>query len=178
MKIKIILVNIFFITVISCQDADPRRPLNKTKSVFLKNSAKRNKLRVLAEQKLIIKSSKTDTVNVFKNSSLGFLYSVKSLNKNSSLAKTGDLVKIQYKIEDLNKNLLYDENELKNIKFLVDKEEVIPALREGVKFLSEGDTGVFLFPSHFCYGYQGDFEKIDSNQPLRFTIKLVSLTNN
>ena len=39
-------------------------------------------------------------------------------------------------------------------------------------------SGIFLFPSHFCYSYQGDMEKISPNQPLRFLIKLVSLTKN
>ena len=93
-------------------------------------------------------------------------------------AKKGDFVEVQYQIEDLNKNILYSKDELQNIRFIIDKEEVLPALREGVKLLSEGETGIFLFPSHFCYSYQGDMEKISPNQPLRFLIKLVSLTKN
>ena len=177
MKIKIALLSIFYLLAFSCQVNEPRRPLNKDEFVFLKNSAKRNKIRVLKEQKLIYKASKKDTLNIFKNSPLGFLYSIKSSYQNTVITKKGDLVEIQYKIEDLDQNILYDKEYLQNIKFLVDKEEVIPALREGVKLLKEGETGVFLFPSHFCYGYQGDFEKIVSNQPLRFTINLVSLTN-
>jgi len=103
---------------------------------------------------------------------------VKDQKSKSVFAKRGDFVEVKYKIEDLNQNLLYGEDDLQTVKFIVDKEEIIPALREGVKFLSEGDTGVFLFPSHFCYGYQGDSEKIGPNQPLRFIIKLVSLSNN
>ena len=61
---------------------------------------------------------------------------------------------------------MYSKQELGTIDFLVDQEDVIPAIREGVKLLSEGDSGIFLFPSHLCYGYQGDREKIGSNQPL------------
>ena len=147
-------------------------------SVFLKNSAERNKSRVKAEQNLINKARKLDTINSYSVSNLGFLFSIENKKSKRVLAKRGDTVEIQYKIEDLYRNLLYDEDEIRIFKFIVDKEEVIPALREGVKFLSEGETGVFLFPSHFCYGYQGDFEKIGPNQPLRFTIKLVSLSYN
>ena len=36
------------------------------------------------------------------------------------------------------------------------------------------EVAPFLYPSYLCYGYQGDDEKVDINQPLRFTIKLVS----
>ncbi len=147
-------------------------------SVFLKNSAERNKSRVKAEQNLINKARKLDTINSYSVSNLGFLFSIENKKSKRVLAKRGDTVEIQYKIEDLYRNLLYSEDEIRLFKFIVDKEEVIPALREGVKFLSEGETGVFLFPSHFCYGYQGDFEKIGPNQPLRFTIKLVSLSYN
>jgi|TARA_B110000091_G_C13670048_1_gene413352 FKBP-type peptidyl-prolyl cis-trans isomerase FkpA len=147
-------------------------------SVFLKNSAIRNKSRVQSEQVLINKARKLDTKNTYKDSNLGFLFSVKDQKSKSVFAKRGDFVEVKYKIEDLNQNLLYGEDDLQTVKFIVDKEEIIPALREGVKFLSEGDTGIFLFPSHFCYGYQGDSEKIGPNQPLRFIIKLVSLSNN
>ena len=74
--------------------------------------------------------------------------------------------------------MLYNEEELGTVSFLVDQEDVIPALREGVKYLSEGNSGIFLFPSHLCYGYQGDREKIGSNQPLRITINLLTLKKN
>ena len=71
---------------------------------------------------------------------------------------------------------MIEHGKLGTINFLVDQEDLIPAIREGVKFLSEGDSGIFLFPSHLCYGYQGDREKIGSNQPLRITINLLSLS--
>jgi len=55
---------------------------------------------------------------------------------------------------------------------------LIPALREGVKYLRPEEIGVFLFPSYLCYGYRGDGEKIGINQPLRFTIELLKLEKN
>ena len=175
MKIKFLFYFILFSSITRCENLEPRKPINNNVSGFLKKSAIKNKERVALEQVLIYKARTRDNENLYKESNLGFLYSIDNHKKNKILAKKGDHVEIEYKIEDINKNLLYDSNELKKIKFIVDKEEVLPALREGVKLMSVGDTGVFLFPSHFCYGYLGDFEKITSNQPLRFTIKLVSL---
>ncbi len=177
MKIILILINILFITVIACQDIEARKPLNEKSSIFLKDSALRNKKRVDLENILINKARDLDKQNTYKSSTLGFLYSIKN-QKKGPLAKKGDFVEVQYQIEDLNKNILYSKDELQNIRFIIDKEDVLPALRVGVKLLSEGETGIFLFPSHFCYSYQGDMEKISPNQPLRFLIKLVSLTKN
>ena len=87
----------------------------------------------------------------------------------------GDRVTFKYRIEDLNQNLMYDEEKLGIVSFYVDQEDLIPALREGVKYLTGGDVAVFLFPSYLCYGYQGDGEKIGINQPLRFTIEMLKI---
>ena len=88
--------------------------------------------------------------------------------------KRGDRVRFDYKIEALDGTVLYDEMELGTVSYLVDKEELLPALREAVKVLSVNEVATFLFPSYLCYGYQGDDEKVYIDQPLRFTIKLVS----
>ena len=67
---------------------------------------------------------------------------------------------------------------MKPITYVVDKEEIIPALRYGIKELRAEESGVFLMPSFLCYGYQGDGEKIVPNQPLIIEINLISLKNN
>ena len=102
----------------------------------------------------------------------------KKNDSDETYPKKGDLVSFKYRIEDLNGNLIYDEKELGNVSFLIDQEDLIPALREGVKYLRPEEIGVFLFPSYLCYGYQGDGEKIGVNQPLRFTIELLKLKKN
>ena len=90
----------------------------------------------------------------------------------------GDRVTFKYRIEDLNQNLLYDEDQLGIVSFHVDQEDLIPALREGVKYMTGGDVAVFLFPSYLCFGYLGDGEKIGINQPLRFTIEMLKIEKN
>jgi len=67
---------------------------------------------------------------------------------------------------------------LGEVSFFLDQKNLIPALREGVKYLRPEEIGVFLFPSYLCYGYRGDGEKIGINQPLRFTIELLKLEKN
>ena len=105
-------------------------------------------------------------------------FSMKKSSQINPLPKKGDRVTFKYRIEDLSGNLLYDEKDLGNISFFIDQEDLIPALREGLKYLRSGEIGLFLFPSYLCYGYQGDGDKVGINQPLRFTIELLKLEKN
>ena len=57
------------------------------------------------------------------------------------------------------------------VEYSVDEEDLLPALREGIRLMRTGEIMVFLFPSYLCFGYQGDGEKIGINQPLRITIE-------
>lgn len=163
--------------LVACQEPNPRRPINKEEQLFLNQSAQRNKARIAVEQELFEKIRKAEPQMVYQNSNKGFWYAlIEKKNITTPLPQKGQEVVISYRIEDLNKNILYDEKSLGNVRFLVDQEDYLPALREAAKVLRVGQRAVFLFPSYLCYGYQGDFEKIGSNQPLRFTIKLLSLT--
>ncbi|MFZ8961217.1 MAG: FKBP-type peptidyl-prolyl cis-trans isomerase, partial [Flavobacteriaceae bacterium] len=72
--------------------------------------------------------------------------------------------------ETLDQKVLYGRSMLGVTEYAIDEEDFLPALREGLRLMREGDIVVFLFPSYLCYGYQGDGDKIKINQPLRFTI--------
>jgi gliding motility-associated peptidyl-prolyl isomerase len=176
---KIILI-LFTISMASaCGESEPRRPINKQKQIFLKESAKRNRSKINIEQNLFDQVIKKDKTLKFYSSPLGFWYAFKKKGKSPSKRPVkGDRVTFKYRIEDLNQNLLYDEDQLGIVSFHVDQEDLIPALREGVKYLTERDVVVFLFPSYLCFGYQGDGEKIGINQPLRYTIEMLKIEKN
>lgn len=174
-----LFLSILIVGVLSCQNLEPRRPINKQKQVFLRESAKRNKNIIAIEQTLFRQAIQQEEKLFFLSTSQGFWYAYKKkIPIDSSYPKKGDRVTFRYRIEDLNKNLLYNEKELGEVSFFVDQEDLIPALREGVKYLRPEEIGVFLFPSYLCYGYRGDGEKIGINQPLRFTIELLKLEKN
>ena len=155
-------------SLISCSELEPRKPVNIPESSFLESSVARN--RNIMKKEIIARDS---TLEYQLNKS-GFWYAYKLKTKDRVFPKRGDFVRFNYKIEDLKGTLLYDEMELGTVDYLVDKEELLPALREAIKLLSINEVATFLFPSYLCYGYQGDGEKVDINQALRFTIKLTS----
>ena len=167
------------LTILGCQNIEPRQPINIQKQVFLNESAKRNKNIIAIEQSLFSKVIHQEEKLSFESSPQGFWFAYqKKTPLGNSYPIKGDRVTFKYRIEDMNGNLLYNEKELGDVSFMVDQEDLIPALREGIKYLRLGEIGVFLFPSYLCFGYQGDGEKIGINQPLRFTIELLKHEKN
>ena len=74
--LKIILLLV--ISMVSCcQESEPRRPINKQKQIFLKESAKRNKSKINIEQNIFKQAIKKDTNLKFNSSSKGFWYAYK-----------------------------------------------------------------------------------------------------
>ena len=166
------LIVILLFSSFSCTENKARYPLNKKKQVFLNSSAERNKMLLARDEALLKNAATRDTSLNFLSSEAGFLYAyVKQAPKSLTPPQKGTTVRFQYQIEDLANNLLYSTSELGIVEYAVDQEDLIPALREGIRMMRPEEVVVFLFPSYLCYGYQGDGEKIGVNQPLRFTLE-------
>jgi gliding motility-associated peptidyl-prolyl isomerase len=168
-KIYSLSLLVFFV---SCQEIKPRQPINKNEVRNLSSSAKRNKNLFTQEELLINSAAKKDSSYIYKKAPSGYLFAY--VNKSSDYFKfpqKGELVSFEYSIETLQKELLYNKKELGIVNYRIDQEDLLPALREGLRIMKVNEVVVFLFPSYLCYGYQGDGNKIGINQPLRFTIE-------
>lgn len=172
---KIVGLFAVIVLLISCQNPKPRAPLNKKKSTFLISSAARNKRLFEEEELLLLQSAKNDSLHEFEKSSSGFLYAYeKKAAASVSLPKKGEKILFRYQIEDLEQNIIYDKNTLGIVEYSLDQEELLPALRLGLRMMKSGEVVVFLFPSYLCYSYQGDGDKVGVNQPLRFIIERIN----
>ena len=167
------LINIFL--HMGCEQTESREPVNSFKKDFLNKSANRNIKINKREEMSFLKIIEKDSKSNYTRSNKGFWYKKLKLSEKKLKPKKGDKVEFFYNIFDLNGNDIYKDDDLKPIKYIVDQEEVIPALRHGIKELKTEESGLFLMPSFLCYGYQGDGEKIISNQPLIIQINLISL---
>ena len=157
---------------LSCYQENARYPIDHAKKSFFNNSAERNKLLLAREEIMIKKALEKENSLSFMLSEKGFFYAY--MNKsyyNKLLPIKGDRVVFKYKIEDLEKKIIYGYKELGIVEYFIDEENLLPALREGIRLMKPGEKILFLFPSYLCYGYQGDGQKIGNNQPLRFTIE-------
>ena len=86
--------------------------------------------------------------------------------------KKGDVAYFDYEIGDLKGNVVYSEIELKPQTYVVDKQNIMMGLRDGIKLMRKNEKVTFLFPSHIAFGYHGDNKRIGSNEPLICTVTL------
>ncbi len=168
-----ILINIFF--CLGCDQTESREPLNSYKNDFMSKSVIRNIKIKKREEISFLKIIEKDSKSKYNLSNKGYWFKILKSSEKNLKPKAGDEVEFFFNIFDLNGNDIYKDDNLDPIKYVVDKEEIIPALRYGIKELKVGESGFFLIPSFLGYGYQGDGEKIVPNQPLIVEIDLISL---
>jgi gliding motility-associated peptidyl-prolyl isomerase len=143
----------------------------------MSESVDRNKVLKNVEEEIFRQIMEKDSINDYINSEYGFwYYYMERDSSNNKLAHTGDEVIFSYEVRTLDNAIVYTKEELGDINYLVDKEELITGLQEGIKLMKEGEEVVFLFPSYKAYGYLGN-ERIRSNEPLIYTVNLKKIIN-
>jgi len=172
---KYFLVVLFVVTLISCSGPEPRKPVIRKTGSFMKESIKRNKALNTLEEDLLKAKLKKDSIHNYFNSSKGFWY---FYNKRDSLQtkypEKGDEVIYTYEVKRLNDSILYSKEEVGKKHYLVDKEELITGLQDGLKLMHPGEEVTFLFPSHKAFGYTGN-ERVMPNEPLIYTVELIEI---
>lgn len=168
MKLKFILyVLVTSILLTNCAKQEARKPISQTSSSFIEQSIARNKTLIANEEKLIDLIISKDTLKEYIASSKGYWYKYEKKNEADSLfPKRGDIAYFDYEIYDLKNNVIYTKEEMKSQTYFVDKQDIMMGLRDGIKLMKKGETVTFLFPSHMAFGYHGDNQKINQNEPL------------
>jgi len=172
------VLSFVFLTLLltSCQEPQPRRPLEVRSGSFLKESAERNKRLLEQETTLMQELAQKDSLHTYQSSASGFLYAYeKRVQEAGGLAAAGDLVTMTYDIRTWNEDTLYHREEIGIRKYLVDKEDLFPGMRYSVKLLKEGESATFLYPSSLGYGYHGDDDRIGPNTPLKCTLEIFKI---
>jgi gliding motility-associated peptidyl-prolyl isomerase len=173
---KVFSLILLMFVVTSCQEPQPRRPLEVRSGSFLKASAERNKRLLEQETALMQELAQKDSLRTYQSSASGFLYAYeKRVPGDGVLAAAGDLVTLTYNIRTWNEDTLYRQEEIGVLKYLVDKEELFPGMRYSVKLLKEGEAATFLYPSSLGYGYHGDDDRIGPNTPLKCTLEIFKI---
>ena len=171
---KIMLLSIIFITFLSCkQQQQARMPISRSSGTFMKESAIRNKKLIAGEEGKIDSIIKSNPKIQYIASKKGYWYHYQIKNERDTLRpKKGDVAQFDYEIQDLKGNVVYSEVELRPQTYVVDKQNIMMGLRDGIKLMHKNEKVTFLFPSHMGYGYHGDNKRIKSNQPIICTVTL------
>lgn len=172
-NIRIIIPIAIAVLVSSCSQQQARRPLTQTSGKFMKESMNRNIKLIANEEALIDSVIQKNPERKYIATPKGYWYYYETENTKDTLTpKRGDVAFFDYEITDLKGNLIYSEVELKPQTYLVDKQNILMGLRDGIKLMHKNEKVSFLFPSHLGHGYRGDNDRIPPNLPLIVTVSL------
>ncbi len=170
---KITMLFVVFITFLSCKQQQARMPVSRSSGTFMKESAERNKKLVAGEEGKIDSIIKSNPKVQYIASKKGYWYHYVVRNERDTLRpKKGDVAQFDYEIMDLKGNVVYSEVELRPQTYIVDKQNIMMGLRDGIKLMRKNEKVSFLFPSHMAFGYRGDTKRIKTNQPIIVTVVL------
>ena len=176
MKVSKLLASVFAVALLlsSCKNQEARKPVSYSSGSFMKESVERNKKLIAGEEAKIDSLIKKNPNDKYIASPKGYWYKydIKSTATDSITPKKGDVAYFDYEIKDLDGNVIYTELELRPQVYLVDKQNIMMGMRDGIKLMKKGEKITFLFPSHAGYGYHGDDRRIGPNQTLMTTISL------
>ena len=175
---KFFLGLFLIIFAFACNELEPRRPVQQKSGSFIKESVERSKQIIAVEEKLINKIITTDSLRTYQSNPNGFWYYLeKEIDSTEYTLQTDDEALITYNIMNVKGDTIYSAEELGNIPIKVDKSKLFPGLRNGLKLLKEGEKALFIFPSTQAYGYKGDNNKIEPNQPIKASVQIIQIIN-
>ncbi|MGB5819356.1 MAG: gliding motility-associated peptidyl-prolyl isomerase GldI [Saonia sp.] len=170
---KQLLFLLLLIGFISCNGPEPRRPVKVKTGSFIKESVERNKELLQKEEKLIQEIIAKDSLHSYLASANNSWYYYEVKNETSDYyPQPDDLVILRYNVVSFENDTIYRMQDMGEVNYKVDKQELFPGLRLSVKLLKENETATFLFPSSMAYGYHGDGKKIGVNVPIKTTISI------
>lgn len=171
------LLILLALAVFSCKSPEARRPVTQKSGSFINESIARNRQIVAEDENRILEIIEEDSTNNYISSPNGFWYYYEKRDTTTTATpEFGDIVEFDYDIETLDGRTIYSEEELPTKTYAMDQEELFTGLREGLKLMREGETVVFLFPSHKAFGYYGDKNRIGTNVPIRSTVTVNNIT--
>lgn len=176
MKFKSIIFAILLIGLWACKKTEARYPKQHSTTSFYTELIAKNKQLIRLENKKIAAFLAQDNEKKYIISPNGFWYTYEKKDslQLSEPPKTSDIVTLQIEIKDLNNNIIYPKEEK---IYKVDKEDLIPALQDGIKLMRKDETITFVIPSHRAFGITGDGNKIKGNQPIKSIITLINIKN-
>lgn len=166
---------IFVLIAYSCSNPEARKPIVRKTGSFINESIERNKVLNTAENSLLLKKMQMDSIHEYVNSSNGFWYYYENkIDEDTYLPQRGDEVFYSHEIRRIDDSILYTMDELGSRSYLVDKEELITGLQDGIKLMKEGEVVNFLFPSYKAFGYTGN-DRVAPNEPLIYKVQLIKI---
>ncbi|CAI8314171.1 MAG: putative FKBP-type peptidyl-prolyl cis-trans isomerase FkpA [Flavobacterium sp. SCGC AAA160-P02] len=175
MKLRI-FISIILFSFISCREQEVRRPITASKTHLLTSTVEALREINKIEEAKIEKYIENDSLHKYTRSSNGFWYRyITKIEKDMTLPKKDNIVELSYDFIDLDNQIIYSNEQIGIVKYIVDKEDFIPGLQKGIKMMKPGETVKFIFPSFNAFGVLGDNNKIGMNQSIISRVTLINI---
>lgn len=135
-----------------------------------------NKEIVRVEEQFIENYIKRHNLNVTKLKN-GIRYDIYSKNPDGTTIEAGDYIEIKYKMKLLTGNEIHSADSILTKSFVVAHSEDIQGLHYAVQYLKEGESGIFILPSHLAYGITGKKGEVPHSSALVYDIKTIKITD-
>lgn len=129
---------------------------------------------ILTEDNELIEYYIEDSDQQFVKTSFGFWISNQG-KSTESMASLGDMIKYEYEVMDFEEKIIYSKEENGIKQTILGKENLPRGLHASLQLIEEGDSATALYPSFLAYGGYGDQNKVGSNMPLIFKIKVLDI---
>ena len=139
-KVYFLSLAVFGFVFAGCSQQQARQPISHSSGTFIKESIKRNKKLIANEESLIDAIIDKDTAKTYIASAKGYWYRYDIKNETETVTpKKGDIAYFDYHISDLQGKIIYTEADLKAQVYLVDKQNIMMGLRDGIKLMKKGE---------------------------------------
>lgn len=175
---RYITTALLFLALASCKAPEARRPVSQSSGSYIDASIERNKKINKTDEKAINDVINQDKSRNYIASDNGFWYTyVVQDSIQKPTPQLGDVVTFDYNLASITGDEVVTQKELGTQTYQIDQsnQELISGLRDGLKLMKEGETVIFLFPSHKAFGYYGYEDKIGANRPIQSTVTLQSI---
>ena len=132
-----------------------------------------NKSKVKTEE-VIIDSLVQNNYPSARTSDTGIRYIIYPVGEGKK-ASIEDVAVIDYRINLLNGEEIYSTSDKGPEKVRIGHEDIASGLHEGLLYMLEGDSALFIMPSHRAYGFTGEEGSIPQNAILIFHVDLIDL---
>jgi FKBP-type peptidyl-prolyl cis-trans isomerase FkpA len=88
-----------------------------------------------------------------------------------ALAKTGEMVSINYSVRLISGDLVYQSDPLNPFSFETGRARVPNGLEEGVMLLKPGSRAKLIVPAHLAFGLLGDLDRIPQRATLVYDVE-------
>lgn len=108
----------------------------------------------------------------------GIYFDVYQSNADGQAVSSGDLVEIQYQRKLLTGHNIEKEDSTITKRFVVEESDDIQGMHFSVLELRQGESGIFIIPSHLAYGITGKRNEIPRSASLVLDIKQIKIIDN